>query len=664
MIKVKIVGTPETPEYTAAETLKAILERDTKPQEQGSILIASGVTCFGQEVKDIDLVVFGHLKGGFARKLWSKARKLNSKELEDAEYRYVNVTNFCFCIEVKDHEDVQFQLDRALVRYKDKLHDATHQSERQKYALKSFLEETLDWTPYICNFIWFRNVPRTAFPNVSHNWIDSAPTLDDILTLACIQRFPMYSARFRAYTFSCAKSSDPDESIEEFEDALGSFTHIWSNLGKLTRDRLERITKILLKDQQYAQAIGEKLVSIEGRAGTGKTIKLLHIAHDLCVEQDKRCLILTYNKALVSDIRRLIALAKIDSGIATATIEVKTIHSFMYSLMLGFGLLDASIVKQFLSQYDDLKQQFLAFLREGVITSDDIQKLMIKRHEEVAWDVILVDEGQDWPSDEKDILFSLFKPHNFVVADGIDQLIRSPRRTNWKSGVPNQRTFEKRSLRQKVNLCRFQRQYADLVGVNWDLLPKDDLIGGKVIIVAREYEPNLHQQLIAECEQSGNKPYEMLFAVPPSLVVKESMLGSNVERQFMLTQQWKEWGIPIWDGTSDKLRSAYPKNVDEFRLVQYESCRGLEGWTVVCLWMDDFIEYKKSTFADEQEGQVSLGLQSEAEKRRDFAYKWSMIPLTRAVDTLVITLKDPKSEYAKILRQVAQQCQDFVEWID
>ena len=127
MINVKIVGTPETPEYTAAETLKAIFERDTKPQEQGSILIASGVTCFGQEVKDIDLVVFGHLRGGFARKLWSRAKRGNSKELEDAAYRYVNVTNFCFCIEVKDHEDVQFQLDRAVVRYRNKLHDATHQ---------------------------------------------------------------------------------------------------------------------------------------------------------------------------------------------------------------------------------------------------------------------------------------------------------------------------------------------------------------------------------------------------------------------------------------------------------------------------------------------------------------------------------------------------------
>lgn len=664
MIGVKIIGTPGTPEYEAAETLKAIFERDTTAREHGSILIASGVTCFGQATKDIDLVVFGHTKGAFARQLWTKARLRGNDELDDADYRWVNVKNFCFCIEVKDHEDVEFQMSRALVQYKGKLHDVTYQSERQKYALLGFLRDSLNWSPYICNFIWFRNLDRTAIPKkVPHNWMHSAPTLNYMLNLACDQQIPTYSPKDNSYIFSCAKSLDPEDAVKEFEQALTSFAHVWDNLGKLTRDRLERITKTLLKDQQYAQAIGKKLVVIEGRAGTGKTIKLLHIAHDLCVEQDQRCLILTYNNALVSDIHRLIALAKINNDVAAATIEIKTVHSFLRSLMIGFGILEPSVGRKFLDDYDSYKQQFLDYLTNGVITRGDIQKLMKERHDEVAWDVVLIDEAQDWPNDEKDILFTFFKYHNFVIADGIDQLIRSQQRTNWKSGIEYQRTHEKRSLRQKANLCRFQRQYADTVGVSWDLLPKDDLLGGKIVIIAREYDVQLHQQLLAECEASGNKPYEMLFIVPPSLVLREKQVN-GVVRQFALTQQWKEWGIRIWDGTADELRSAYPKNVDEFRLVQYESCRGLEGWTVVCLWMDDFIEYKKATFTEATEGQMALALQSEAEKRRDFAYKWSMIPLTRAVDTLVITLKDPKSEFAQTLRKVAERCQDFVEWVE
>jgi superfamily I DNA and RNA helicase len=41
-----------------------------------------------------------------------------------------------------------------------------------------------------------------------------------------------------------------------------------------------------------------------------------------------------------------------------------------------------------------------------------------------AWDHVLVDEGQDWPEDERDILYQCFGPHRCIVADGVHQLIR------------------------------------------------------------------------------------------------------------------------------------------------------------------------------------------------------------------------------------------------
>ncbi len=402
------------------------------------------------------------------------------------------------------------------------------------------------------------------------------------------------------------------------------------------------------------------MVSIEGRAGTGKTIKLLHIAHDLCVDRDQRCLVLTYNNALVSDINRLITLAGIHTDLDGPTIRVSTVHSFLRSLMIGFGLLDPSKDNDFLNQYELLKQELLAFLKDGAITIKDVQELIKERQEEVAWDTILIDEAQDWPEDEKEILFAIFEPHNFIIADGIDQLVRSNRRTNWRSGVDHHRTREKRSLRQKANLCRFQAQYADRVNLNWELVPRDDLVGGRIIILVKPYSQELHSQLFTECEKSGNKPYEMLFVAPPSLVERLS----EGQRRFLLTEQWEKWGVQLWDGTSDNHRSEYPTNADEFRVVQYDSCRGLEGWTVVCLQMDDFIEYKKRTFSEGEARQLSLGLQSEEEKRQEFAYKWSMIPLTRAIDTLVITLQNPNSDYARLLREVADQCKDYVEWVE
>jgi hypothetical protein len=92
--------------------------------------------------------------------------------------------------------------------------------------------------------------------------------------------------------------------------------------------------------------------------------------------------------------------------------------------------------------------------------------------------------------------------------------------------------------------------------------------------------------------------------------------------------------------------------------------RGLEGWTVVCLWMDDFIRYKIDTYDPLSEQQPSLGLFGPDEAKKDYAYQWSMIPFTRAIDTLVVTLRNLNSEYARILKSVYKGCQDFVEWIE
>ena len=178
---------------------------------------------------------------------------------------------------------------------------------------------------------------------------------------------------------------------------------------------MELITKkALLRDQLFAQSIGQKLVIIQGRPGTGKTIKLLHIAHDLCQNCEKRVLILTYNKALVSDIKRMIALARISSDVSDATIQIRTIHSFMYLLMTCLNIYTKSSETEenqddFLEEYSRLKLELLEYIRAGLLTETDLQKLMKERYEELAWDYILIDEGQDWPEDERDILYQRIK---------------------------------------------------------------------------------------------------------------------------------------------------------------------------------------------------------------------------------------------------------------
>ena len=56
-------------------------------------------------------------------------------------------------------------------------------------------------------------------------------------------------------------------------------------------------------------------------------------------------------------------------------------------------------------------------------------------------------------------------------------------------------------------------------------------------------------------------------------------------------------------------------------------------------------------------------LESPQERRKKYLYNWAMIPLTRAIDTLVITLRDPEAKVGKILRELSNEFPDFVSWI-
>jgi hypothetical protein len=153
----------------------------------------------------------------------------------------------------------------------------------------------------------------------------------------------------------------------------------------------------------------------------------------------------------------------------------------------------------------------------------------------------------------------------------------------------------------------------------------------------------------------------MMFLVPPNLVNVAKSPNGEV-RSFKLTNEFDQMGIKIWDSTSKDLRTQYVVDLTQHRLLQYESCRGLEGWTVVCLHLDEFIKYKMETFTEQ--ATEELALESFQEKRDKFVYLWSLIPLTRAIDTLIITIKNKDSKIGQALRKVYEQNPDYVQWID
>lgn len=668
-VKITVKGNQEAPEYRDATQLMEIFEKGFQNSNAtGEVLISSNVTLYGQEVKDVDIVVLGNLNNfNLTFKTSSKTRK--DKEDLPEDKRPVNIRNFCFVIETKSHDAGGIRIDGDVlkVKYNHGYHDVTYQSERQKYSLKKYLENEGIYAPRICNFIWLTNVSANTIKELTGGRRNLLPTdfsLRWLFQLACLQEMPYCklirgTESFEEFSeFSCLRGK---ADLRQLESVFDLFTKIKNGIGDLTRKKIERITKGLLKDQKYAQAIGEKLVIISGRAGTGKTMKLLTIAFDLAEQQDARSLILTYNKALVGDIRRTIALADVPDGIDSYTISISTLHAFFGEILIGFGIVKdnkKSYIPDYFNRYEGLIAELHSYFIEEVIDAKDLDELMKSRNQQIAWDYVLVDEAQDWSEIERDVLYFIFGKEKVIVADGVDQMVRSQKKCNWLKGIPKNdyiKTNEKKGLRQKISLVNFVNDNARGLGINWNIEPDNNFYGGRIIIKIGEYTQELHEEEFGLCKQSGNSAYEMMFLTPPSLVNKS--IGG-----FKKSNDFQALGIHIWDGTLQDNKSIYPTNIDQHRLYQYDSCRGLEAWTVVCLEFDEFLKYKSETYEEVDTGE--LALESFEDKRNRFVGLWALIPLTRAIDTLIITIKDVKSPIHSLLKKLHDANPDSIQWYE
>jgi DNA replication protein DnaC len=643
MLDIKIIGTNQNnpTEYAAAETLASVMKRDIPNYVRGKILIKVGMVCFGQDPRDIDIVVFGEFEKGYRIELLCEAEEYDpiskEKKTEDAENRKVFINNFCFAIEVKSItlDKISFRGECVLVKYAENWCNATEQNEKQKVSLFSFLPKNIGIRPAVNNFIWLRSVQTDQIPaSFINNVLPAEFTFHDLIQKHVLSS-PRKVSKFNGNYSYTALKKDLTANVAAFQKAFDFFEiEIRSKIGGLTRDKIEKITKdTIIKDQEYIKSIGKRMVIIRGRAGTGKTMRLLRIAHALCIEQGMRCLILTYNHVLVSDIQRLIALSGISDDIASATVGIRNIHQYMVSLMKAFKVHWSYETED--NEFEDRYKDACVQLFEKIIhlkNSGAFKELITN---ETSYDRILIDEGQDWPAFEKNILFELFQTQNMVVADGVDQMVRTPDHAKWDSNVEFHKPipYGRKSLRQANNLCIFNSTLAEANGLPWDIENQSGIAGGEVYIYRDSYTENLHHQHLKDCLERKNSAYDLILLVPN----KNSI------------PNWvKNGSMQFWDGTNSSERKYYPSDINQQRMLYYQSCRGLEGWTVVCHHFDVFLQQVYDTYKPVIKND-ELALESEEDRKRSFVKKWMMIPLTRPIMRLVISLKNPENHYSKLL---------------
>ncbi|MBR0804336.1 AAA family ATPase [Bradyrhizobium japonicum] len=622
------------------------------PREEDRIIVAANVKLSGYKVSDIDVVVGAF----FGRKRYF----VPTKVLRDADGKSVTgakirVSNLPVAIEVKgqDANGVSISGDELNVRYNGKWKSATKQNVEQVHALKDyFSDQHVDAWVYQCLvMVGLARLPlHEGVPRPTSGVVPLGFGGADLLTAIA----GVYSLRKWGNEFVLSSSRQ-----DQMSKVLSASIFRTIVPSRLDRTKMDRISSRPSEARKIADLLGSQRVHIRGHGGTGKTVLMLQAAHEACQRHGKRCLVLTYNRALAADIQRLLALLGVPARPEGGGVEVRTAMSFIFSWLNQLGISTVVDGAGF-EAYSKFCSEALASFKAGALTKDDVAKIMSSDEEAFGFDALIVDEAQDWPQPEAELLSVLYGGEKIAVADGLDQLVRGSS-TNWKRTLPAGASSEERSLvkclRMKRNLGVFANAVSARAGLNWGIEPNDQAAGGNVILLLGDYreEKALQSRLVDEAMRAGNDKVDFLHCVPSSDV--ETIEGGRHSR---LGQSLLQSGHEVWDGVDAAVRLDFPRSAGTFRVVQYESCRGLEGWTTVLERFDEFWTSKYDQALMEARLHGAVLARPPEDIAWACAWRWAMIPITRPIDTIVVGLRDRDGKVAKLLIDVAADHPDFI----
>jgi len=655
---IEIFGAQVGQEYEAARRLeRSILDKwpdlETRPKDIISIYV--GLKCYGEIYQDIDIFVVGS---------FHTAREFNILPgfISRGSEKTAKIKSFAWVIEEKSHDasGVRFNGQHAEVRYSGDWFDVTEKNERQKHSVKNFLSKKLDATPWITGLVFFTGLHEASLPSRPHAMFGLDCSFERLLNI--------HIENANRAPFKGVHSADFGNG--ETENLIKNRHSIFTKLSPSTLDRrkMDRIAKKNPLLAELGNSLGEKQISIRGRGGVGKTIMLQQMAYNAYDDFGKRSLILTYNHALVADIKRSMSQLGIVDSLERGTVQVRTSTGFISAVLKKLGIYDD--LKNPIKSYEASKLNFTNYLKDGLLTNEDFKSLtsvsntsLNTRIEEFYWDYIFIDEGQDWPQDEIKILQHFYGSHKLIIADGVDQFVR-PHRADWTLTNSDEK-FKvqklKTCLRMKSNLVTFVNNIAqELDLAEWELEDNKDATGGKIKIYEGDLRKGFPDFMIKICEEAKsqkNEVVDLLTCVPPSQVDHNQSPPSAPGRSLLNA------GVEIWDATSvyDETRGSFPTSLDQLRIVQYESCRGLEGWITINFGLDEFFAYKhRASLNSYNKNNATLLSKKETAQRQ--AALWLMIPLTRAMDTLVLNVTKKDSELKTALKAVYDRFPDFIEW--
>ncbi len=291
------------------------------------------------------------------------------------------------------------------------------------------------------------------------------------------------------------------------------------------------------------------------------------------------------------------------------------------------------------------------------------------------YDFLLVDEGQDWSTDHRDVMYGIFGPSRVIVADGVDQFV-SKVRCDWdRADIAKNRIVPLyTSRRTKAATCDTIADIAYALNVSdWDVKPDPKVKGGRITVLV-EQQPRLAIERALDLlkEDLDNQPemraVDALVCLPHTAATPGSSYCNLFEsvREHSDGDYWRGYD---WETRRNR---EYPSRQTALRAVLYQSCRGMEGWTTLCMGLDLFYDYVTAkpdidieSLREELKAELGFFFANSAFKdklasdQRTYALNWLMIPLTRSMDHLVIHLTDAESALGHVLQGIDR---DKISW--
>lgn len=634
-------------------------------------------------VESTDFLMIGKFRNPLEIKFSYPISFTDNTTKEIYKYKRASIENFIAVIEVKDHSGPALRMNANSNDLEVKTHDvwrsATEQNKQQLHCYQNQIKERSNGihSPFITRFTLLSNQSKEDSREFAdHEFIRFYDNSAEEFLWAICQR--LLSGKNRApktIKDSAIIFSASNRTIDYCYD--GKWIPQFKEASKLDIAKMNLIASEL-KPKWWFEDVGKRMVEFRGLGGTGKTVKLLQIAHDLYKETQADVLLLTYNHALVIGVNRTMHQMDIPlhGNHSPGGIIAKSCMSFFWEILVSSGYIspedkdeieknNSKLEPIYMRAMDELAQQLNAINKNQDMSRRDLLNELGADQYSLIHNIVLVDECQDWLSSEEEILTHLFGYKNIILSHGIKQNIRGDEiiwgKTLIKSNKKDaecQKRFHTltKGLRMTNKLGNFAKafSYQNLRGDDYkDLDSNEKNRAGKIYIIEGNYfEHPFRHQIISQLKKEQVQNLDLIHIIPPGREISDFVqLDKNT----------------IWDGTDEEGRKRLPNSLQDTRFVKYPSCRGLEGWIAFNHYLDEYWDYLIAEgvkyYKDKIQRSELGGLDSSEDFAINYAAQGILIAFTRGIDEIVISLKNIDSDIGKKLKMLADESPGAIEWI-